>query len=283
MWSVAVFAHNESLHILRCLHSLMDEASNIDVYVLVNGSTDNTYEKVVAFAERHPWVHPVAIAIGCKCNAWNIFVHEMAPASDAYFFLDGDCHVYPNCLAELAKSLALHKTAYASAAFPAVGRNKEKWIAELLQSSIWGCLYALSPEAIRIIKTNNIHLPVNAIGDDSILEYLLLTNFRGGKDDRNLERIVPAPEARFHHDPISFLKFTHYIEYYKKQVRDSVRWLQCQILITKLKREGVQAMPESIDQLMILEEIGKIRLRNGIDGLFDRLALRKVLEKIQHP
>jgi glycosyltransferase involved in cell wall biosynthesis len=282
MWSVAVFAHNESSRIGRCLDSLVQDAPHIQAYVLINGSTDDTEAKVRAFAGQHPWVHPVTIETGCKCNAWNTFIHAVAPKSDAYFFLDGDCYVYPHGLARLAERLAADRSAYAAAAFPAVGRNREKWIAELLNGSLWGCLYGLSTEAVELIKNNEIRLPIGCIGDDSVLEYLLLTDFRGGKNDRHRHRIAPTPEAQFHHDVMSFFKIGDYVNYYRKQVRDSLRWLQCQILVGRLKREGIRAMPRSMEEVMCLEEIRQLRLRSGYAGFFDRLALQKAVFQARH-
>src|SRR5215813_10375343 len=71
---VAVFAHNEENHIIRCLESLSlaADGSPLSAYVLANGCTDRTEEIVRGYAQTHPGVSLISIAVGDKANAWNV-------------------------------------------------------------------------------------------------------------------------------------------------------------------------------------------------------------------
>src|SRR5512143_1832478 len=89
---IGVFAHNEQCRIIHCLESLSTELQNpqIEIFVLANGCTDQTEVVVEAYARSHSNVHLVHIPLGDKANAWNYFVHEVAPASELVYFMDGD-------------------------------------------------------------------------------------------------------------------------------------------------------------------------------------------------
>ncbi len=85
LWQVAVFAHNEELQIGACLESL-DEASashSINVYVMANGCSDRTEAVFREFAQTRRWLTLVSLALPDKANAWNVFVHDVAPPAYA--------------------------------------------------------------------------------------------------------------------------------------------------------------------------------------------------------
>ena len=282
MISVAVFAHNESKNILRCLSSLEMNALDISVYVLINGSTDNTEEIVHSLSKTRHWIKPVNIPMGDKSNAWNVFIHDTVQASDAYIFLDGDCYIHPGSIEKLVDALNSSDNTLASAAFPGIGRSKELLSKMLNQSAIVGCLYALSKETVQIIWDRNIRLPIGCIGDDSVLDYLLATNFEGGYKDIARHKIIPAPEALFYFDPMSPMRLDDYIKYYKRCIRYSTRHFQCQMLIPLLKKHGLSAMPDRIDALLSPEVLRKLKPRHGLDAIFDRIALSKLQHALRN-
>src|SRR5215471_5056320 len=98
---VMVLAYNEERHIRACLDSIYaaDPGHSFEVFVMANGCTDRTGEIVLEYARTQPLVHLVTIALGDKCNAWNVFIHETVPAHcpgrEVYFFMDGDATVAP--------------------------------------------------------------------------------------------------------------------------------------------------------------------------------------------
>lgn len=276
MWSVAIFAYNESKNIGRCLQSLEAVSGNITAYVLINGCTDDTEAVVRRIAKDKPWVVPVSIAIGDKCNAWNHYVHEIRQSSEMHVFLDGDCYVYKDSLHALAKTLAEHPDAYAAAGFPATGRSRREWAIQLSQSSLSGNLYALSDAAVVKMRNEKIYLPKNFVGDDSLLNYLLLTDFQAGKNDRHHERIVAATQAKFGFDPLSPWRPSDYVKHFKRSVRYSVRHYQCEVLIQRLKREGMSIMPHCIDDMIDADVLKTLKVRKGAVGVFDYMALRRM-------
>src|SRR5690606_36562524 len=144
-WAVAVFAHNEADNIERCLNSIRGHASRrIHAYVLANGCSDETESVVRSYAERNDWVSLVSIARGDKCNAWNVFVHEVAPAAQIHFFMDGDVWAEAGAFDALGDALSSDTRAMAAAAAPSTGRAKA-FMEELVCTHrlLLGNLYAL--------------------------------------------------------------------------------------------------------------------------------------------
>ena len=99
-WPVAIFAHNEAEHILACLESLAQAAPDkrLECFVLANACTDETEALVMKYAEGYPGIHLVSIEVGDKSNAWNVYVHEIAPTAEVHFFIDGDVEACPGAL-----------------------------------------------------------------------------------------------------------------------------------------------------------------------------------------
>jgi hypothetical protein len=81
LWLVAIFAHNEELQIIACLESLAKASAThlLHAYVLAIGCNDHTETVVRDFALTHPWVTLISLTLGDKANAWNVFVHDIAP------------------------------------------------------------------------------------------------------------------------------------------------------------------------------------------------------------
>ena len=52
-----------------------------------------------------PRIGPVDISFGHKCFAGNLYVHELAPAANAYFFMDGDGWCSPGSIGRMAERL----------------------------------------------------------------------------------------------------------------------------------------------------------------------------------
>ena len=89
------------------LDSLQAASSHpIACYVLANACTDRTEALVRDYAASHANVHLVSIEVGDKANAWNVFVHEVAPSGAAhYFFIDGDVRATVGALDAMAQAL----------------------------------------------------------------------------------------------------------------------------------------------------------------------------------
>jgi Glycosyl transferase family 2 len=83
VWPVMVLAHNEEKHIAACLDSLFNGEPDrrLEVYVMANGCTDRTETITRQYALKRPEVHLISIRMPDKCNAWNVFIHEVVPSS----------------------------------------------------------------------------------------------------------------------------------------------------------------------------------------------------------
>lgn len=278
-WPIAVFAHNEEAHIAECLDSLYSAASGkaFKCFVLVNGCTDETEQRVREYSANHPEVTLVSIAMGDKSNAWNVYVHEYAPRdSDVHFFIDGDVNAMPNSLVALYDALTANTNANAAAALPVSGRNKEKIRRGIIeQRDLPGNLYALSGCFVSSAIKNGVRLPIGLIGDDSIVCALAKWNLepRGPWEQ---ERVTFSEGAGFSFESLSWRRPDNWRLYWRRRIRYSFRGFQNQLLGPVLTKEGVGGMPWDVTELY--QRYGHAcRLRwKGVDTLFDWIALRRI-------
>src|SRR5512135_1391278 len=149
-WPVMVLAHNEEREIEACLDSIhnAEPARRFDIFVMANGCTDNTERIVADYGRKHPGVHLVSIALGDKCNAWNVFIHETVPfraqGRRVYFFMDGDARAVPGSFSAMARALEANPRAHAASAVPASGRNAERDRQEIIdEHGLVANLYSL--------------------------------------------------------------------------------------------------------------------------------------------
>src|SRR5262245_37788909 len=128
--TVMVLAHNEERTIEPCLESILaaEPGEHIDIYVMANGCTDRTEDRVREFARTRNKVQLVSLAAAGKCNAWNVFIPDIVPSRcpgrETYFFMNGDARVVRGSLSAMTRALATHPAAHAASAVPASGRNR---------------------------------------------------------------------------------------------------------------------------------------------------------------
>jgi hypothetical protein len=119
-------------------------------------------------------------------------------------------------------------------------------------------------------------LPVGAFGEDGIITYILLTDFKGGPDDSHRTRIAVASGAHFEFDSLEANPRDAAI-FRRRMNRYSQRWFQNQILYPKLKREGLGALPDSVAEIFTLENLAPMRPRFDPQHFFvDRATLRRL-------
>jgi glycosyltransferase involved in cell wall biosynthesis len=276
---MAVFAHNEANNIIKCLDSIK-KSNNVETlrcFVLANGCIDRTCQLVFKYANENPFVKLVEIEKGDKANAWNMFVHSVAPNADIYFFLDGDCRVLPNSLDELERCLKNNRNANAAAALPLdIGRSTKKQIKEMISDGgLAGNLYALSKDFVERIRDKGVYLPFGLIGEDSLIGALAYWNL-DPRHEWDRSKIVISEKARFTYIPLSLFSIKDLIQYFKRKKRYSIRYYQIHLLKRPLKEEGITGIPENINQLYDLFS-DKLKLRwRGLDTFFDWLALRAI-------
>lgn len=279
LWSVAIFAHNEAHKIAACLDSL-EAATPADrpllAYVIANGCTDNTEQVVQRYAMSHPRIRLIASSKADKCSAWNLYVHDIAPKADVHFFIDGDVEVCEGSLGTLAKALETDSAAHAAAAFPASGRNRAAFEADLKEHvGLAGNLYALRGDFLERMRAAKVALPSGLVGEDGLVGALAKWDL----DPRNpwrSERIRLCPDAHFRFSPLSLSRPADWRLYWRRRIRYSRRDFEFAMLAPTLKEFGLAGMYTDVAK-MYRDKAQHCRLRwKGLSTIFDFLALRHI-------
>ncbi|HEY0313189.1 MAG TPA: glycosyltransferase [Allosphingosinicella sp.] len=268
--TIAILAHNEERRIGACLASLAVLPAGTAVHVVVNGSRDRTAE--LARAAGSCFVHDYKE--GGKARSWNRFLFDERTAfSPVHVFVDGDAEVAPGSLEALAAALAAHPHANAASAVPLNGRNAAAYRRDLIAGhGLFGDLYALRGDFLARMRAGAIRLPVDLVGDDSLVGALAKTDLgpESGWDDM---RVVPVPEAGFLCEPVSLSPASLALQY-RRMVSYSVRHFQNRIVSDLMRRGGPAALPERMADLYA-EWLPRFAPRPR-HWWFDRLALARM-------
>jgi len=277
-WPVAVFAHNEARNIIACLDSLQAAARHpLECHVLANACSDHTEALVREYSASHPNVRLLSIALGDKANAWNVFVHEIAPAGAAqYFFIDGDVRATPGALDAMAQALSQHPQANGVSALPKSGRGVAAFQRDMLQDNgVAGNLYGLRGTFVERIRTQGIKMPIGTIGEDALMGAMLKWDLRGDTRWDN-SKVTVAQEAGFEFDSVSPWLPREWKKYFRRRVRYSVRGYQNKMLGRAIQPKGFQALPRYIRSLYP-EYADTLNVRwRRLDTVFDWLAVAQI-------
>ena len=277
-WPVAVFAHNEARNIIACLDSLQAASAHpIECHVLANACSDRTEDLVREYGASHSNVHLVSIALGDKANAWNVFVHDVAPrGAPHYFFIDGDVRATPGALDSMERALANHPQANGVSALPKSGRGVAAFQRDMLKDNgVAGNLYGLRDTFVERIRAQAINMPIGIIGEDALVGAMLKWDLRGDtRWDNN--KVVVAQDAGFEFDSVSPWLPREWKKYFRRRVRYSVRGFQNKMLGWAIQPAGFEALPQQVRDLYLrYPEMLKLEWR-GLDTLFDWLAIRAI-------
>lgn len=281
-WPVMVLAYNEEPHIAQCLDSIFaaDPECRFEVFVMANGCTDRTEDIVKEYSGRCPGVHLVSIALGDKCNAWNVFVHETAltrcPGREIYFFMDGDARVVPGSFTAMARTLSENPHAHAVSAVPASGRNAERDRQEIVDAhGLVANLYSLRGNFVERLRALGVRIPHKLEGDDGLLGALIKWDLVPERQGFDRQRIVPCASAAFEFEPMSPARPADWKFYWKRAVRYGRRRYEFELLGPVLKAGGIGALPFDITELY--SRTGSLSLRwDGVYTLTNLMALRQM-------
>lgn len=277
---VMVLAHNEERHIGACLDSIFaaDPGMAFEVFVMANGCTDGTEAIVNEYAQRRPGVHLVSIALGDKCNAWNVFIHDTVPTTvagrEAYFFMDGDARVTPGSFTAMLRALREQPQAHAASAVPGSGRNRARDARDIVQQhGLVANLYALRGAFVERLRQTGVRIPLKLEGDDGLVGALVKWDLDPQKDKFDDARIAPCADACFEFEPMSLSRPADWRMYWKRAVRYGRRRYEFQLLGPRLKAGGMSSMPRDITELY--RDAGSLPLRwDGVYTLTNWFALR---------
>lgn len=243
---VAILAHNEEGRIGRCIASLLREPGDFPIHVVVNGTTDGTAAIARDFGPRII-VHD--FAEGGKSRSWNRFVFdELNGFAETHIFVDGDAEIAPGSVAALQTELAQNRDANAASGIPLNGRRAEFYQSKMrTEHGLFGDLYALRGSFLARMKTANIRLPDDLIGDDGLIGSLAKTDLHPEKQWQD-NRVMVCAEAGFYCEPASIGDPATWKMQYTRQVNYSVRYFQNQIISDIMRNEGPGALPAKLSR-----------------------------------
>jgi glycosyltransferase involved in cell wall biosynthesis len=279
-WPVMVLAHNEERHIAACLDSIFDAelGKAFDIFVMANGCTDRTESIVAEYAKARPGVHLVSIALGDKCNAWNVFIHDTVPAQapgrEIYFFMDGDARAAPGSFSAMGWALANHPHAHAASAVPMSGRSGAADRLELLEKrGLVANLYSLRGRFVERLRQLGVRIPLKLEGDDGLIGALIKWDLDPQRNKFDDSRIVPCADAGFVFESMSPSRSADWRGYWKRAVRYGRRRFEFQLLGRSLKARGLAGLPRDITELY--KDADSLSVQwNGLYTLPDWFALK---------
>jgi glycosyltransferase involved in cell wall biosynthesis len=281
-WPVMVLAHNEERHIGACLDSIFaaDPGCSFEVFVMANGCTDRTEDIVRQYGRERPEVKLVSIALGDKCNAWNVFINETVaaccPGREIYLFMDGDARAVRGSFSVMAQALRDNGHAHAAAAVPASGRNLAQDRRKILdRRELVANLYALRGSFVDRLRALSVRIPLKLEGDDGLIGALVKWDLAPERNGYDHQRIEPCADAAFEFESMSPLRPADWKSYWKRAVRYGRREYEFQLLGPVLKAQGIAALPRDITELYPQAE--SLRLQwQGVYTLTNLIALRQM-------
>ncbi|MEP2987837.1 MAG: glycosyltransferase [Parasphingorhabdus sp.] len=284
--TIAVLAHNEAERIEKCLASLPLGQPDIAIHVIVNGSTDDTAELAQQAADVYDNVIVHDWRQGGKSRSWNRWVFdELGDFSPTHIFVDGDAEVEAGSVTALDRAMHAFPDVNAVSGMPLNGRSVEHYRDLMLREhGLFGDLYALSGDFLSRMKSRQIRLPNDLVGDDGLLAAMAKTSLENEgfwSDDR----VFICEQAGFRCAPFHILDFSSWVTQYQRMISYSRRNFQNRIIKDIMCSTGPVGLPGRL-----VPRYGPYRdqfeLRGGITGFFDRLAkgrmMKEYVEKPKH-
>lgn len=280
IWAIAVFAHNEEDNIVACLRSLFFATARpecLRIYVLNNGSSDATAQRVSAFAEQHAQaIELINLSVGDKANAWNYFVHELKPQADWFGFADGDVLIAPLALDELRAALQTDARAHLATAVPFSGRSRQQQIARLLQEGgVQGNLYATRAAFIESIRQQAIRMPLGFVREDGLVGAFAMFDLDPLRHNWDPQRVAVAPKAGFIFPSLQWWRWEDVHLYWRRRIRYSLGHFEFLLLRPLILQRGFAGIPRDVASLYASTGLPPLRWR-GFNTLFDAIALRRI-------
>lgn len=254
-YNVVMFAHNEEKNIHKSIESIL---SNVDenletFYVIANGCTDKTEEIVNSIAKKNSKLSLLSLTLGDKCNAWNTYIHELAPEVDMHFFVDADVAFTKQVFAKMATTLFNTKESIAIAGLPFSGRHKEFYRGLVIDGvCLFGNCYGIRQEFINLAREKSFKLPIGLGWIDSIITKAINCNITNQYDTID-NRITHDLECGYTFDSLRFYKLDDIKLYISRIARYTVGKLQEK----ELNKLEFNQYPETLSEINknILQDI----------------------------
>jgi len=177
-----MFAHNEEKNIKKSIQSIF---KNVDgdlckLFVLANGCTDNTVVVLNELKAQHKKLEIINLKLGDKCNAWNEYMHYIAPECAIHYFVDADVQFSDNCFSKMSEHLlGTEQETVAVAGMPLSGRNMKFYRSLVTENScLFGNFYGLKDSFIQRIREEKFKLPIGLNWIDSFLTKAINTDLQ---------------------------------------------------------------------------------------------------------
>lgn len=139
------------------------------------------------------------VRLGDKAQAWNQYVHDIAPSARRYFFIDGYARLDPDAIDELTHAIDAAPGALAGTGVPDNGAGARAFAAAVTaEGGIHGNFYALTDRAMKQLRALPFRLPLGIYRTDPTLGAAL--SFGLGlfaREWRPTQRIVACSLARW--------------------------------------------------------------------------------------
>jgi glycosyltransferase involved in cell wall biosynthesis len=284
-WAIGVFAHNEARGIKAALQSVVEAAAGhpVSIYVLANGCTDDTVDKVRSCAATLADLWLVEIPVADKANAWNVFIHDLftdaqAESIETWFFMDADVTLTPDSMTILESTLQDAQDADGAGGMPGSGRDMDAWRSRMVGNGMLaGNFYLLRDSFVRRIRETEIRMPVGLIGEDFFVSWMIASIVWQDAEPPHRGRCVFSGRAEFMFSPLSLLRLSDYTTYLNRKWRYTLRDLQHRMLTGFLMQQGLESMPATIEELYKLAPLPDNWNRIGIlQTPLSLLAARKI-------
>lgn len=279
---INVLAYNEEDFIERCLDSIAQsilqmDNHNVEVNIICNGCTDNTYQVSEQYVKDKPEWNVYHLKLGDKANAWNFAVELGERALLTSVFIDGDCTITPHSLMSIAQFYSEHPESYIIAGIPKTqGRTTNDTIQKTLNGeALSGNFYALTPRFLERLYQVNFRLPVGLIGDDSLLAWVASHNFR--LSNGVIHGLLQGCEgAQFYYHRLTPTSVKNIYQYIRRLHRYSLRHLQQSAIREHLNYyDTFESLPDNIDRIYCNVKLNHLRLKSK-NSPFDMINYVKI-------
>ncbi len=280
--AVVIFAHNEAANIGHAITSVLESKNStvdVSVTVMTNGCMDDTARIVNRLAKNDTRVRMVELGLADKCNAWNVYVHQVSSDVDIHFFMDGDVRCSPDAIPLMANRLADDTDANAIAGLPMSGRNQKKY-REYVSSRGWlfGNLYAVRRAHFDRIRRGNIRLPIGCRGNDHLITRIMHSDLQAPWAELP-QRVIYHPAAGYEFSPLMPHRMIDVQIYYRRLV--TYRWRRLQLRrIWSLPLPELPRNMRGVDE-EILEEL-TMRKWKSPDPI-SRSLVRRLAKHVRNP
>jgi glycosyltransferase involved in cell wall biosynthesis len=275
---VAVFAYNEQRNIDQSLRRLLVECESFEdarIHVLVNGSTDRTYQIAKDYETRclgrvvaHDFTK------GDKARTWNRYVHDVATdltQTATHVFMDADVWPARDSLRRMTETLAKESRLAAIGGLPMNGRNRARYC-ELAKRKrfIYGNLYATRGSWLAWARSIQLRMPVGMVFEDAAVTNAFTTTPEDLRKS-DLQRIGHLDGCGYGFTPIRPWHPADVTLYLKRMVRYRLAEKQ----LARLGWRWPDELPDSMDGIN-RDVLNELKAKTGPSHPLDRLLIKRL-------